>query len=146
MHPQQNIIWRKVELSLNISEQVEFIPLSLQSLLFLCLRTILFFQNISKSICSFNKLINNTSFSSIIYWAGGVAQVVECLPSKCEAANLNPSTVKNIPPKQQKYLIMYLKSPAKVIKWYFSRKCFSKRKVYNQRPLVEAVYWHQFDI
>jgi hypothetical protein len=34
--------------------------------------------------------------------AGGVVQVVECLPSKCEALSLNPSTEKKKKKKKKK--------------------------------------------
>jgi hypothetical protein len=34
--------------------------------------------------------------------AGGVVQVVECLPSKCEALSLNPSTEKKKKRKKKK--------------------------------------------
>jgi hypothetical protein len=36
------------------------------------------------------------------YWAGGVAQVVRHLPSKCKALSLNPTTAKKKKPKTSK--------------------------------------------
>jgi hypothetical protein len=36
--------------------------------------------------------------------AGGVAQVVECLPRKCEVLSLNPSTPKKVKKKKQLFV------------------------------------------
>jgi hypothetical protein len=43
-------------------------------------------------------IVKTTSFLSlegVNHWAGGVAQVEECLTNKCEALNSNPSMAKN---------------------------------------------------
>jgi hypothetical protein len=39
--------------------------------------------------------------------AGGMAQVIEHLPSKCEDLNSNPSTAKNKKRKEKGYLLQY---------------------------------------
>jgi hypothetical protein len=40
------------------------------------------------------RLGNGTNYTREATWAGGIAQMVEHFPSKCEAQNSNPSTGK----------------------------------------------------
>jgi hypothetical protein len=66
----------------------------------------------------------NMIFGFLYSRAGGVAQMIECLLSKCEALRSNPSTAKK-KKKERKWKLCYLQESG----WNLRSSCFGSTGV-----------------